>query len=72
MKKSYKIEVECACCAGKMEQAAQKVKGVREVSVNFLLQKIVVEFEEASDPKAVMAEVLRVCRRVEPDCEIEM
>lgn len=71
MKKSYKIDVECACCADKMERAAQKVEGVSSVTVNFLLQKIAVEFAEASDPKTVMAEVLRVCRKVEPDCEIE-
>lgn len=71
MKRTYKIEVECANCANKMEQAAEKVAGVQAVSVNFLLQRIAVEFAEGSDPKEVMAEVQRVCRRIESDCSIE-
>lgn len=71
MKKSYKIEVECANCAMKMETEAAKVAGVRQATVNFILQKIIVEFAEGSDPKEVMADVLRVCRKVEPDCTIE-
>ena len=72
MKKSYKIEVECANCAGKMEQALNKLAGVKAARVNFLLQKLVVEFAEGSEPTAVMAEALRVCRKVEPDCTIEL
>ena len=71
MKKSYKIEVDCAACANKMEAAAAKVAGVQSVVVNYLLQKIVVEFAEDSDPQAVMRDILRTCRRIEPDCEIE-
>lgn len=71
MKKSYKIEVDCASCANKMESAAAKVEGVSRLTVNFILQKMAVEFAEGCDPKAVMAEVLRVCKRIEPDCEIE-
>lgn len=70
MKKSYKIEVECANCANKMELAAGRVKGVERVRISYLLQKIEVEFTAGSDERAVMAEVLRVCRRIEPDCEI--
>lgn len=72
MKKSYKIEVECANCAGKMELAINKLAGVKEARVNFLLQKLVVEFAEGSNPAEVMAEVLRTCRKVEPDCAIEL
>lgn len=71
MKKSYKIEVECANCANKMEIAAAKVAGVKSVTVNFLLQKIAIEFSEGSEPKEVLAEVQRVCKRIEPDCAIE-
>lgn len=70
MKKSYKIEVECAYCAEKMERAAAKIAGVERARVNFLLQRIDIEFAEGSDVKEVMAEVLRACRRVEPDCDI--
>lgn len=72
MKKSYRIEVECANCAGKMEEGLNKLAGVNAARVNFLLQKLTVEFAEGSDPNEVMAEALRVCRRIEPDCTIEL
>ena len=71
MKKTYAIEVDCANCANKMEQAAKKTEGVKDASVNFMALKMKVEFEEGADEKAVMKEVLKACRKVEPDCEIE-
>lgn len=71
MKKSYKIEVDCANCANKMEIASGKVPGVKAVSVNFMAQKMQVEFEEGSDPNTVMQQVLKVCKKVESDCTIE-
>lgn len=71
MKKTYKIEVDCANCANKMEIAASKTEGIRAASVNFMALKMTVEFEEGADERAVMKQVLKVCRRVEPDCEIE-
>lgn len=71
MKKSYNIAVECANCAGKMEAALNKLAGVKAARVNFLLQRLVVEFAEGSDAQAVLAEAQRVCRRIEPDCTIE-
>lgn len=70
MKKSYKIDVDCANCANKMEQAARKTAGVKEASVNFMMLKMNVEFEEGQDPKAVMQEVRKNCKKVEDDCEI--
>jgi len=70
MKKTYKIEVDCANCAAKMEEATKKVPGVAGASVNFMLLKMTVEFAEDADPKQVMPEVLKVCRKVESDCEI--
>ncbi len=70
MKKTYKIEVDCANCANKMEQAAQKTDGVKDAVVNFMTQKMNVEFEEGADPKAVMQQVLKNCKKVEDDCEI--
>lgn len=70
MKKSYKIEVDCANCANKMEQAAKATSGVKDASVNFMLLKMNVEFEDGRDPKAVMSEVLKNCKKVEDDCEI--
>ena len=70
MKKTYKIEVDCANCANKMELAAKKTPGVKDASVNFMLLKMTVEFEDGADPKAVMAKVKEACRVVEDDCEI--
>ena len=70
MKKTYKIEVDCASCADKMELAASKVSGVDAVTVNFMTQKMIVSFAEGSDPASVMKEVLKACRKVESDCEI--
>ena len=70
MKKSYKIEVDCANCANLMEQAATKTAGVKDATVSFMSLKMNVEFEEGADPKKVMQDVLKACRKVEPDCEI--
>ena len=68
--KTYKIYVDCANCAAKMEEAANRTPGVKEAVVNFMLLKMNVEFEDGADPKAVMAEVLKNCKKVEEDCEI--
>lgn len=70
MKKNYKIEVDCANCANKMEQAAKATRGVKDAVVNFMTLKMSVEFEEGADPKAVMPLVLKACKKVEDDCEI--
>lgn len=70
MKKSYKIEVDCANCANKMEDAAQKTAGVKNAVVNFMMLKMNVEFEDGADPKEVMQAVRANCKKVEDDCEI--
>ena len=70
MKKTYKIDVDCANCAAKMEDAANKVDGVKAASVNFIALKMKVEFEDGVEPNDVMKNVLADCRKVEPDCEI--
>ena len=70
MKKTYKIEVDCANCANLMEDAARKTEGVASATVNFMTQKMIVEFEDGADPKAVMETVRRNCKKVEDDCEI--
>lgn len=72
MKKTYQIEVDCANCANLMENAAKKTAGVRNAVVNFMTQKMTVEFEDGQEPKAVMQSVLKACKRVEPDCEIAL
>lgn len=70
MKKSYGIEVDCANCANKMEEAAKKTAGVKDATVNFMALKMIVEFEDGADEKAVMNDVLANCKKVEDDCEI--
>ena len=70
MKKTYKIDVDCANCANKMEDAAKKTAGVKNATVNFMALKMIVEFDEGQDPKTVMQEVLKNCKKVEDDCEI--
>ena len=72
MKKTYAIEVDCANCANLMEEAANKTAGVASAVVNVMTQKMTVEFEDGQDPRKVMKDVLKACRKVEPDCEIEL
>ena len=70
MKKTYKIDVDCANCANKMEEAAQQTPGVKNATVNFMTLKMIVEFDEGADVKATMQQVLANCKKVEDDCEI--
>ena len=70
MKKSYKIDVDCANCANKMEVAANNTEGVKNAVVNFMKWKMNVQFEDGVQPTEVMARVLENCKKVEDDCEI--
>lgn len=72
MKKTYPIEVDCANCANLMEQATKKTEGIADATVNFMTQKMIVEFVEGADDKKTMKAVLKACKKVEPDCEIEL
>ncbi|HJA26376.1 MAG TPA: cation transporter [Candidatus Fournierella merdigallinarum] len=69
MKKTFKIEVDCANCAAKMEQAVKSLPGVSAATVSFMTQKMVVEAaDEGFD--ALMEQVVRACKKIEPDCEV--
>ena len=70
MKKTYKIDVDCANCALKMEEAAKNTAGVSDASVNYMTLKMKVEFADGVDPDEVMENVQRNCKKVESDCEI--
>lgn len=72
MKKTYKIEVDCANCANLMEETTKKVSGVADAVVNFMTQKMTVTFAEGAEADEVMNAVLKACKKVEPDCEIEL
>lgn len=71
MEKTYKIEVDCPSCALKMEAAAAATPGVMSAGINFLTQKLKIEFAPGANPAAVMPAVLKACRKVEKDCEID-
>lgn len=70
MKKTYAIDVDCANCANKAEQAAAKTPGVVSASVNFMAQKLTIEFAEDVSPSEVMFRVVKNCRKATRDCEI--
>ena len=70
MKKTYKIEVDCANCTLKMEETAKKVEGVQDATVSFMTQKMKVDFSEGADENSVMQAVRKACKKVESDCEI--
>lgn len=72
MTKTYKIEVDCANCAEKMQAAAEKTEGVAAATVSFMTQKMKVEFAEGANEKDVMNQVRKACKKVEPDCEIAL
>ena len=69
MKKTYKIDVDCANCANKMEEAAKATTGVKDAVVSFMTQKMTVDADDARFDE-IMDEVVRVCAKVEPDCQI--
>ena len=71
MKKTYKIEVDCAACAQKVEEAAKKVEGVLSLTVNFMTQKMTVEMADDADEKKIMKSVEKDGKKVEDDFEIE-
>ena len=70
MKKTYKIEVDCANCALKMEEAAKKVEGVQDATVSFMTQKMKVEFSEGADERSVMEQARTACKNIEDEFEI--
>ena len=72
MRKTYKrIDLDCAHCAAKMEAAIQKIDGVTEASVSFLTQKLTVEAEDGRFEE-IMKQVVKACKKVEPDCVIKL
>ena len=70
MKKKFKlVDLDCANCAAKMEGAIKKIDGVNDATVSFLTQKLPLDAEDARF-EAGLDEVVRVCKKVEPDCQI--
>ena len=69
MKKKFKVEVDCANCAAKMEAAVNKIEGVTEATISFMTQRLIIEADDARFDEIVQ-EAVKACKRVEPDCEI--
>ncbi|MBQ0120492.1 MAG: cation transporter [Bacteroidales bacterium] len=70
MKKSYKIEVDCANCANLVEAEVKKVDGVNDATISFMTQKMKVDFADGADVEAVLAQIVKVAKKVEPDFEV--
>jgi len=70
MKKTYKVDVDCAACAEKMQEAIKNTEGVKDAALSFMSLKVKVEFEDGADPDAVMQEARKNCKKVEDDMEI--
>lgn len=72
MKKTFQLEeLDCANCAAKMEDAIKKIEGVHDASVSFMTQKMMIDAEDEKFDD-IMKEVVAVCAKVEPDCQILM
>lgn len=71
MKKIYNIEVDCANCANKMEKTANKIDGVASATINFMTLKMSVVFDEGVNEKQVMKNILKACKKIDSDCDIE-
>ena len=70
MKKVYKLEdLNCANCAAKMERAVAKIEGVSSIHISFITQKMIIELDETKADE-IIREVIKTCKRVEPDCTI--
>lgn len=72
MKKAYKISVDCANCANKVEVAANETAGVKSAVLNFMTQKLIVDFEDNADKDAVLAEIKKKGKKIERGFEIEV
>ena len=70
MKKNYRLEnLDCANCAAKIERAVAKIDGVDSVSISFMGQRMSIDADESRFDK-IMDDVVKACKRVEPDCKI--
>ena len=72
MKKKFKmVDLDCANCAAKMEAAIKKLDGVNDATVSFTMQKLTIDADDARFDE-IMQEVVKVCKKVEPDCQIQL
>lgn len=70
MKNTYKIEIDCANCANKVEEEANKINGIKSASVNFMMLKMVIDFEEDANIDEVLKELISRCKKIDSDFEL--
>ena len=71
MTKKFKLkDLDCANCAAKMESGIQKLPGVQDASVNFMMQKLSIKAEDDTSFEELMPQVVKLCKKIEPDCQI--
>ncbi len=71
MQKKYSIEVDCANCAAAVERKLAELEGIEKLSISYMAQKMIVTYAEGADEKALLKEMLKLARKIEPDFEIE-
>lgn len=72
MKKVFKmVDLDCAHCAQKMQDAIAKIDGVNEVNVNFLSQKLTLDADDARFDE-IVKQAVKACKKVDPDCEVKL
>lgn len=72
MKKTYNVEVDCAQCANEAERAVNKMDEIKSAQINFMLGTMTIEFDDNLDEKKLIKKVIKTCKKVEPDFEIEI
>jgi len=71
MRKTFRLEdLDCANCAAKMENGIKELEGISDCTVSFMSQKMTIETEDGTDIDKLMKKVVKLCRKIEPDCEI--
>ena len=70
MKKTYKIEIDCANCAAKMERGINKIKGVNSCTINFMMQKMIIDINDDIF-ESIMDEVEKTIKKIEPECKVK-
>ncbi len=65
MMKKYMVEVDCANCAAKMEDACQKISGIKTLQINFMAQKMTVDIEDGQDMEGILNQIEKTCKKVE-------
>ena len=72
MKKKFKLmDLDCANCAAKMEDAIKKLDGVNDATVSFMMQKLTLDADDDRFDE-ILIEAAEICKKVEPDCKIVM